>query len=98
MIAQEIGIRHVDLDAHAVGTCFLGPIAYRVAVGHSSLARDGAGAGKHRLQQRGLAGEVWSNQCDAAGAAGGRATILPHKFLLTKSSGPWNAKLARARA
>ena len=87
VVAEEADVGDVELDAHAVVAGFGGGIADRVLVGDLALARHGAGAGENGFEKRGLAGEIRPDQCDAAGAAGGRATILPHGFLLEISSG-----------
>src|SRR6185295_14690316 len=96
-ITKKGDIRDIDFDAHAVVAGFRGAIADGVAIGDLALARDDAGAGQDRLQQRRLAGKIRSYQCDAAGAAGGRATRLPHRFLLN-SSGRTETRSPRASA
>jgi hypothetical protein len=93
-VAQESHVRHVQLDAHAVIAGFGGCIADAVLVGYLALARNRAGAGENCFEECRLSGKIRPDQCDAAGAAAGRADILPHVFLLI-SSGQTDAKLAR---
>ena len=81
-VAEEGGVGNVELDAHAVVARFRGSVSNRVPVRHLALARDGAGANEDGFEQGGLAGEIGPNQCDAAGAAAGWASGLPHGVLL----------------
>ena len=94
-VAEEADVGDVELDAHAVVAGFGRGVADRVLVGDLALSRHGAGAGEDGFQKCGLAGEIRPDQCDAAGAAAGRASHLPHGFLLEDPLRQGNAKLAR---
>src|SRR5690606_1411181 len=55
-----------DLDAHLAFARFRRSVADPVALVRGSLARNGAGGVQHAFEQRCLAAEIWSDQCDAA--------------------------------
>jgi hypothetical protein len=97
LVVEKGGVGDVELDAHAVVAGLGRGVAHGVLVGYLALARDGAGARQDRFQQGRLAGQVRPDQCDAAGAAGGRATILPHEFL-RDALRQWEAASSRAPA
>ena len=98
VVAQEVHVGDVDLDAHAVVAGFRGGIADRVLVGNLALSRDAAGAGEDGFEKCGFAGEIRPNECDAAGAAAAWATDLPHGVPPLFSSGKGNASSRAPRA
>ena len=82
VVVDECRVGDVELDAHAVVAGLCGRHRRPCSCRDFALPRDGAGAGENGFEKGRLAGEVRPDQCDAAGAAGGRATILPHGILL----------------
>ena len=65
VIAHEIGGGDGDLDAHPVMARLLAGVADGVACLDRALARNGAGAGEDRFEQRGLAALERAHQRDA---------------------------------
>ena len=72
-VEERVGVAHEirggdgELDAHVVMARFLAGVADRVAGLDRALARDRAGAGEDRFEQRGLAALERTDQRDAAG-------------------------------
>jgi hypothetical protein len=72
-VAQKSVVGDVELDAHAVGAGLGGGVAdVFLPSSHRALPRDRAGARQDGLEQRRLAAEIGTDQCDAAGAAAER--------------------------
>ena len=98
VVAEKSGVGDVQRNAHAMIAGFGRRISHRGFIANIARTGDGASASENGLEQRGLAGEIRSNQSNAAGASapagftslrsGFLALGLPHGGGLL-ASGAW---------
>ncbi len=68
VVAEKVGVGDVERNAHAVIAGLGARVADGRLVGDGAGPGNRAGAGEDGLEKRGLAAQVWANECDAAGA------------------------------